>query len=81
MRTTVRLDEGLLRRAKQEAARRGKTLTALIDEGLRRVIDEPRQPAARKRVRIPVCRKGGGTRPGVDLSDSARLVDLMDGIE
>jgi hypothetical protein len=81
MRTTVRLDEGLLRKAKQEAARRGKTLTALIDEGLRLVVDESRTPAARKRVRIPVCRKGGGTRPGVDLSDSASLVDLMDGIE
>lgn len=34
MRTTVRLDEDLLRRAKVRAAETGTTLTALIEQGL-----------------------------------------------
>jgi hypothetical protein len=32
----------------------------------------------RRRKRLPTF-KGGGLRPGVDLSDSAGLLDLMDG--
>lgn len=38
MRTTVRLDEDLLRRAKIRAAEEGVTLTALIERGLERVL-------------------------------------------
>ena len=34
MRTTVRLSKPLLERARREAARRGMTLTALIEQGL-----------------------------------------------
>jgi toxin-antitoxin system PIN domain toxin len=34
MRTTARLDDALLVRAKKEAARRGETLTSLIERGL-----------------------------------------------
>ena len=81
MRTTVRLDDSLLARAKREAARRGTTLTALIDEGLRFVIARRPSHSTRRRVKLPVCGKGGGTLPGVDLSNNAKLLDLMDGIE
>ncbi|MFN7054576.1 hypothetical protein [Hyphomonas sp.] len=42
MRTTVRLDEALLRAAKIKAAKEGRTLTSLIEEGLRRVIEGER---------------------------------------
>ena len=37
-------------------------------------------PAPRKRPRVvlPVSRAGGGVRPGVDLNDSAAVLDLMD---
>lgn len=35
MQTTLRLDDDLHRRAKMEAARRGITLTQLVEEGLR----------------------------------------------
>ena len=38
MRTTVRLDEGLLTKAKQEARKRGETLTSLMERGLRLAI-------------------------------------------
>lgn len=79
MRTTVRLDERLLERAKKEAARRGATLTALIEEGLQLVLRRPREQPERASVRLPECRAGGGTQPGVDLDDSATLLDRMEG--
>lgn len=79
MRTTVRLEEALLRRAKAEAARRGETLTALIERGLRLALAGSRRPAPRPRIKLPVSRATGGTRPGVDVDDSAALLDLLEG--
>jgi hypothetical protein len=79
MRTTVRLDDALLDRAKREAERRGETLTSLIERGLRLVLARPEKRAQRRRVEIPVCREAGGTLPGVDLDDSAALLDVIEG--
>ena len=79
MRTTVRLEDGLLRRAKAEAARRSETLTALIERGLRLVLAGSQRPAPRARITLPVSRATGGTRPGVDLDSSAALLDLLEG--
>lgn len=79
MRTTVRLDDALLERAKREAARRGETLTALIERGLRLVLANPGERPKRRHVEIPVCREGGGTLPGVDLDDNAALLDIIEG--
>lgn len=79
MRTTVRLDDRLLDEAKGEAARRGETLTALLEQGLRLVLARPKASKARPRVRLPVCTAGGGTLPGVDLDDNAALLDVLEG--
>ena len=75
----MRLDETLLERAKREAERRGETLTALIERGLRLVLASPQLRPERRRVEIPVCREGGGTLKGVDLDDSAALLDIAEG--
>jgi hypothetical protein len=79
MRTTVRLDEGLLRDAKAEASRRGETVTALIERGLRLVLAAGRGRGRRVRITIPVSRATGGTHPGVDLNDSSAVLDRLDG--
>jgi len=79
MRTTVRLDERLLERARSEAARRGATLTSLIEEGLQLVLRHPKRPSNQSIVKLPECRAGGGTVPGIDLNDSAALLDRMEG--
>ena len=78
MRTTVRLNDALLDRAKREAAKRHETLTALIEQGLRLVLSQSRQPH-KKRTRVVLPTSGaGGLQPGVDLSDSAALLDIME---
>jgi hypothetical protein len=79
MRTTVRLDESLLERARHEAARRGVTLTSLIEQGLRLVLRRPLKRSLRPAVKLPECRAGGGVLAGVDLNDSASVLDRMDG--
>jgi hypothetical protein len=80
MRTTVRLDDALLRQAKEEAAKRGGTLTSLIETGLRLTLAQSKPRQARPKISLPVSRATGGVRPGVDLSDSAALLDLMEGL-
>lgn len=79
MRTTVRLDDALLERAKHEARRRGETLTALIERGLRLVLAKPQPRRERRHVRIPVSNAGGGLLPGVDLDNGAALADILEG--
>lgn len=77
-RTTVRLPEDLVRRAKRKALAEGRSLTALIEDGLRRVLDEPARAAGKKRVLPPVSSARGGLMPGIDLDDSAALQELED---
>ncbi len=79
MRTTVRLDEALMERARQEAARRGITLTSLIEQGLRLALRRPLNRPQHAVVSLPECHAGGGVLPGVDLNDSAGLLERMEG--
>jgi hypothetical protein len=78
MRTTVRLDDDLLREAKGLAARTGRTLTSVIEDGLREALARHRRRQEGPRVALPSF-KGKGLRPGVDLDDTAGLLDIMDG--
>lgn len=78
MRTTIRLDDALLAEAKQLAARTGRTLTSVIEEALRESLAQRRRRPQRAPVELPTDGEGG-VRPGVDLDDSASLLDLMEG--
>ena len=77
-RTTVRLPEDLVRRAKQKAAAEGRTLTSLIEDGLRLVVGETGKRRKPKRGPLPVSSATGGLMPGIDLSDSAALQEMYD---
>jgi hypothetical protein len=77
MRTTIRIDDQLLREVKQVAARSGKSLTAVIEDALRESVAKRRELENRKPVRLTTF-TGGGLQPGVDLDDSAGLLDLME---
>ena len=77
-RTTVRLPDELLAAAKRRARETGRTFTDLLSDALR---NELRAPVLASRVcePLPVYR-GEGLRPGVDLTDSSALEDLLGGI-
>ena len=77
MRTTVRLDDALLAEAKRYAAESNQSLTAVIDTALRLMLARGKRPEVR--VPVTLATTGGkGLKHGVDLDDSASLLDLMD---
>ena len=77
-RTTIRLPEDLVRRAKRKAAAQGRSLTALIEEGLRRVVSDRGSARGGPRILPPVSSAAGGLTPGVNLDDSASLQEIDD---
>lgn len=77
MRTTVDVPEELLREAKEQAARTGRTLGEVVGDALRASFSRSRLAATRGRVELPTY-GSGGLQPGVDLDDSAALIELME---
>ena len=75
MRTTIRLDDALLRRAKSMAAASGRSLNDFIEDAVRAAVT----PRGTRAAGTPLPTfKGGTLLPGVDLDDSASLLDLME---
>ena len=77
MRTTVRLRDDLLKRAKRRAAEEGRTLTSIIEEGVALVLGAPK-PKRRALILLPVSQASGGIMPGVDLNRLSDLETVMD---
>jgi Family of unknown function (DUF6364) len=77
-RTTVRLPKDLLARAKRKAAAQGRSLTALIEDGLRRVMADNRTAGERERSLPPISKATGGLMPGINLTDSSALQEIDD---
>jgi hypothetical protein len=77
-RTTVRLPPELLARAKRKAAAEGRTLTSLIEDGLRFVISDKPKHGEKSRKPLPVSGATGGPMPGIEISDTAALQEMED---
>lgn len=77
-RTTVRLPEELLDRARRKAAAEGRTLTSLIEDGLRLVVAESRKSAKARRVLPRVSRATGGFQPGLENMTFSQLQEMDD---
>jgi hypothetical protein len=77
MRTTIRLREDLLKRAKKRAAEERRTLTSIIEEGVGLALARPARKAG-GRVDLPVSRASGGVLPGVDLNSASDLEAVME---
>lgn len=74
MRITVRLPDDLFVRAKEKAAREGTTLTALIEQGLKGVVD--RSTPMPHLSSLPVSSESG--RQLVDTVKYSELVEIME---
>jgi hypothetical protein len=77
MRTTVRLPPDLLAAAKLHASETGRTLTALLEDALRLALSAERPTSGHLHESLPTY-GGGGVVQGVDLDDSAALLDRRD---
>lgn len=73
MKSTFIIADEVMVRLKREAARRKTTMSALVEAGLRMVLEEERPPAAL----APLPRFEGGVAR-VDVADREALHDLMD---
>jgi hypothetical protein len=74
MKTTLSIDDQVMRRLKREAARQRRTMSELVEVALRRMLDAP--PAARALPELPRF-DGGGAR--VDVADRDALYQAMEG--
>ena len=77
MRTTLDIDDHVLRRAKQVAAQEGKTLTRVVEEALRERVARPRREGRPFRLRL--LTKKGRRIPGVNLADRDALYERLEG--
>ena len=77
MRTTIRLDDELLEAAKRYALENGKSFTSVVQDALREKLMRRGKPKKRARVKLKTV-GGNGVCAGVDIDDSASLLDVMD---
>ena len=77
MRTTVRLNDTMLKAAKKAALERNISLTKLIEEALQEKLAKPDRQLTPRSVDF-VTFKGKGLLPGVDLDDSGALLAVME---
>lgn len=74
-RTTINLPEDLLRQIKKLAAESRTTVTAVIEDALRAALARRRRTPRPERVELTTFGTAG-LQAGVDLDDSAVLLDL-----
>ncbi len=77
MKTTLNLNDALIREARKVAAESGRTVTAIIEAALRDYL----HPGVRIRPApppLPVSRCRGGLQPGVQLDSTSELLHDLD---
>jgi hypothetical protein len=75
MRTTLVIDDALLRELKRRAAEQNRTLSDVTQDTLRRGLAVATAPRRRKPSRLPAFAMGP---PRVDLADRNQLYDVLD---
>ena len=72
MKTTMMIDDGVMTRLREEAARQNRTLSELIEAALRMFLDRPVQARP-----LPPLPSFQGGPPGVDVADRDALEEAM----
>ena len=76
MKTTLDLDDDLLRRAKQRAAMAGVPLRVFVEDALRARLLPRARRKGKFEIDLPVV--AGEKPPAVDIADRNALYDLME---
>jgi hypothetical protein len=74
MKTTLNIDESVMRRLKREAARQGRTMSEMVETALRLLLKQQRQRS--KLPPLPTFDSGGTF---VDIADREALYEAMEG--
>ena len=75
MKTTIEIADPLFEQAKREAARRGTTLRALVEQGLRQALESPKKGKPFKFR--PVVFHGDGLRPEIAEGGWPAIRDVL----
>jgi hypothetical protein len=78
MKTTLLLDDEVHRQAKAASARLGIPLTRFIEEAIRSRITADAARRTEPVRKLPVDKSKGGLQPGVDLDNTAEVLDTLD---
>ena len=76
LKTTLNIDDSVMQRLREESARRGTTMSALVEAGLRRVLAAPE--AAPQPENLPPLPSWNGGGELVDISDRDALYRAME---
>ena len=76
MKTTLDLPDELLIQAKKTAAEQRRPLRALVEEGLRIVLRDPKKQPRSKHVRLITVK--GGLPPDLDLSNREKMHEWIE---
>jgi hypothetical protein len=77
MRTTLSIHEPLLRQAKEISLQRNISVSQVVEEALQSAFGKKASKSRGQSLRFKTFR-GDGLQPGVDLSSSSALLDLME---
>ena len=80
MRTTVKIDDELLTKARTLAAKSGRTLNAVVEDALREALERRIASDTPRRAALPSF-AGSTLRPGANLDDGSHLLDAVEGID
>ncbi len=75
MKTTLKIDESVMTQLKREAARRGCTMSELVESALRMLLKAPRGTRPELPA-LPTFKSGGSL---VDIADREALYQAMEG--
>lgn len=78
MRTTFIIPDDLHRDVKRAAAEADRTVTSFVEEALRAALARHGQGTTPQHPYRVTATGSGGLQPGVDLTDTAALLDLME---
>ncbi len=73
----MRIDDALLAEAKAYAARHNRSLTSVLEDALRELLNRHRDRTERADVRLDVFH-GDGLMPGIEIDSSARMHEFLD---
>ena len=76
----MKIDDALLRQARAQGARTGRTLNAIVEDALRQSLARRTPEDQAPPVELPTFTEGH-LQAGVDLDDGAALLELMERVE